>query len=695
MMPEPRPRSSDTALGRESERTGLANAGRGWARALAPLGKRKMTVLVDVSNKCNIRCRMCYFHFDSVFHRRAQFMQPAMFDQLAARLFPLAHTVYLSAGNEPLTSPHFEELLQIAAPYAVPDLKFLTNALLVTPRLADAIARCGVNQVHISIDGATKETYESIRVGGKFKVLKRGVQLLAEARARYGKETPHLQFNVTLMRSNLGELESFVDLAEELGVTRIAARHLMPYEGLDMEGETLQGMEVEANLAFERFLTRAASSPSVRVVNWPDFFAIGSDELPEHAGVAGPRHTVEEAASAAPRPEDSGGRTSLPRPRSEHGQRSGSEVDEQRRLPLVPRATLGSDTPPPGSGSLDLPKEDHLPGAAQVTFGGWALDATGIENVWIEREPFPGEDPALDEFGLVRIGRARFLPGARPDVVFAHGDIDHGFRHAFAFNLERSCLPTTEPLEVVIHVIAEAGSGRTFEVGHRRLVYDGVHESPPPRSCEKPFENVYIDSSGNLYPYPDCQGLDPFGNITDPVPFEDVWFGEEFTDLRERILAGDPPDMCLQCPNFINRNVNDERFFSPREVEGDYRRPVGHVDTPDEVHRLEPDGLTFRGWALGFEEFAGVRVELLEEDRRLKLGEVQFEEGSRADVSRLYPRYPNRDRAGWTFSLRHHHLESSAPRRSPSRLVFIAYNKGSGETVLGSRLVLLGSSSEV
>ena len=94
-MPEPRPRSSDTALGRESERTGLANAGRGWARALAPLGKRKMTVLVDVSNKCNIRCRMCYFHFDSVFHRRAQFMQPAMFDQLAARLFPLAHTVYL------------------------------------------------------------------------------------------------------------------------------------------------------------------------------------------------------------------------------------------------------------------------------------------------------------------------------------------------------------------------------------------------------------------------------------------------------------------------------------------------------------------------------------------------------------------------------------------------------------------------
>src|SRR5687768_10911825 len=142
---------------------------RDFARELAPLEPRSMTVLLDVSNKCNLRCRMCYFAYDSVFHRKAIFLTPEKFARIAQALFPYAHTVYLSAGNEPLASPWFVQLLRIAAPHRIPDLKFLTNGLLMRPEIGEALIECGVTQVHLSLDGATKATYEAIRVGAQFE----------------------------------------------------------------------------------------------------------------------------------------------------------------------------------------------------------------------------------------------------------------------------------------------------------------------------------------------------------------------------------------------------------------------------------------------------------------------------------------------------------------------------------------------
>src|SRR5437762_14168509 len=42
-----------------------------WTRSLAPLGPGRLKVIIDVSNKCNLRCQMCHFSFDDVFHQPA------------------------------------------------------------------------------------------------------------------------------------------------------------------------------------------------------------------------------------------------------------------------------------------------------------------------------------------------------------------------------------------------------------------------------------------------------------------------------------------------------------------------------------------------------------------------------------------------------------------------------------------------
>lgn len=57
--------------------------------------------------------------------------------------------------------------MRIAGRYRIPDLRFPTNLLPLTPAKAAAIVEAGGTTVAASIDGTTQETYERIRTGGR------------------------------------------------------------------------------------------------------------------------------------------------------------------------------------------------------------------------------------------------------------------------------------------------------------------------------------------------------------------------------------------------------------------------------------------------------------------------------------------------------------------------------------------------
>ena len=190
------------------------------------LTEGKLKVLLDITNKCNLRCVMCHFSFDRVFYRPAQHLTPEQFLHIADGVFRYAHTVVLSAGSEPTVSPHFERILELASRYPLKGLQFLTNGQRLERRTIEAILDSAVTQIDVSIDGATAPTYERIRRSGKFDRLVGNLRALQAGKLRRGLTRPLMQFNLTLMRSNLHELNAFVDLAESCGVERIGARHL-------------------------------------------------------------------------------------------------------------------------------------------------------------------------------------------------------------------------------------------------------------------------------------------------------------------------------------------------------------------------------------------------------------------------------------------------------------------------------------
>src|SRR5579871_4328690 len=232
---------------------------------------------MDISSKCNIRCRMCYFSFDHYFHGPPTYMRLPQFRAIADALLPYTHTLTLSLGSEPLTSPFFVAILEAAHAYAVPNVTFYTNALLLTDRLIDAVLDNGVTQISISIDGATRETYERIRCGASYDRLLANIRTLVARRNAAGRSHPALRFGVVMMKSNAHELADLVSLAAELGVADMTFCHMVVYEGLGMEGESLVHDKARSNEALAAALARA-NVLGIGVASHPAPFAAARSE---------------------------------------------------------------------------------------------------------------------------------------------------------------------------------------------------------------------------------------------------------------------------------------------------------------------------------------------------------------------------------------------------------------------------------
>ena len=252
---------------------------------ILPSDPRFMTVVIDISNKCNLRCRMCYFSHDEYFKADPVYITPAIFEKLAQSLLPHAVTLTLSCGSEPLTSPYFVDILKIASHYRPPHIDFATNGMLMTEKISDALIEHGVTDVMLSIDAASPKTYEHIRRGADFNRLMRNIEYLVKQKEDRKSTTPNLRINATLMRSNIEELGDLVEMAADLKVTYLDFRHMVVYDGLGMESESLVHHKELTN-HWLRIARQKAEKLGLRILTIPNEFEIGDDQPSEPASAA-------------------------------------------------------------------------------------------------------------------------------------------------------------------------------------------------------------------------------------------------------------------------------------------------------------------------------------------------------------------------------------------------------------------------
>jgi len=166
------------------------------------------------------------------------------FKFIAKEVFPLTRILYLSCGAEPFLTKGFDKYLQVVGQYHVPYTGYITNGLLFNEDIILSSVENRISEITISIDGATKKTYEYIRQGGDFDQLLSKLQLYKDTVSRIRKPLPLLRFNFTVTRTNHQDMPLLVDLAARFGVSTVKFRIYEDWGGaFNFQNESLLGYE--------------------------------------------------------------------------------------------------------------------------------------------------------------------------------------------------------------------------------------------------------------------------------------------------------------------------------------------------------------------------------------------------------------------------------------------------------------------
>ncbi len=199
-------------------------------------GKRFLTVRMDTTNRCNLRCRMCPMRLaDGDPDRVWSDIDPALFDRIGRQLFPMSRTVGLSCGAEPFCNPRFGHYLAELYRADVPVREVVTNGTLMGREQIQWLLDTPPNSLFVSVDGASPETHASIRGGADLASVLDSVRNLVRRRDESGNRFPMVSFSTTLQRSNLDELVGVLGLAADVGAVSVGVVPLVPYSGLKME----------------------------------------------------------------------------------------------------------------------------------------------------------------------------------------------------------------------------------------------------------------------------------------------------------------------------------------------------------------------------------------------------------------------------------------------------------------------------
>jgi MoaA/NifB/PqqE/SkfB family radical SAM enzyme len=180
-----------------------AAAARGAEDLAAPL-----YVAWQITNECNLACLHC-IEESGPGKAFADELTPGEFRAVLDQM--LEHEVpYLSfSGGEPMVHPHFFEMAEHFCA-GRGNLKVETNGHYLTPANCERLERLGVKAVQVSIDGASKDTFNRMRVLGRFDAAVDGTRNLRAAGVP-------IEINFSPTHFNVHEIGAAVDLAYELG----------------------------------------------------------------------------------------------------------------------------------------------------------------------------------------------------------------------------------------------------------------------------------------------------------------------------------------------------------------------------------------------------------------------------------------------------------------------------------------------
>ena len=191
---------------------------------------------IELAEVCNLRCPMCTQGIPEL-RKRYITKQRLGWDAYAKIVLEGEQygcpSISPQGTEEPLLDPDLERNIRFAADHGYLDIMMNTNATLLTEERSRKMLDAGLTRLRFSLDGATKDTYEKIRVGAKYDVTHRNIERFLELKRQRGYVLPLVGVSFCKMSWNEHEEELFIKTWEQL-VDFVSIQEFIPP---DTEGD--------------------------------------------------------------------------------------------------------------------------------------------------------------------------------------------------------------------------------------------------------------------------------------------------------------------------------------------------------------------------------------------------------------------------------------------------------------------------
>jgi len=158
------------------------------------VGKFPPCLQIEPTSVCNFRCIMCYQSDKSFSNKSKGFMSNMSLDlykKVIDEVEGKVEAITLATRGEPTLNKDFKKMLNYSNKKFLA-LKINTNASMLDENMIHAILSTDIQSIIFSVDAADKETYEKIRVNGKFDKIMKNLKLFAQIRKDHYSKSKHI-----------------------------------------------------------------------------------------------------------------------------------------------------------------------------------------------------------------------------------------------------------------------------------------------------------------------------------------------------------------------------------------------------------------------------------------------------------------------------------------------------------------------
>ncbi|QQR92761.1 MAG: radical SAM protein [Candidatus Iainarchaeum archaeon] len=181
---------------------------------------------IELTDMCTLRCELCD---NKNIQRPRGFMDLDKFKKLIDEVSAHTKSINFGVSGEPLLHPQADAFITYAKAKGM-HTSMTTNATLLKA-WANRLIAAGLDDIVLSLDGMTRETYESYRKGpvagiDHFTPAKEGIQTLCAQRHAMRHEKPHITISFMVHRHNEHEIEAVKEWSKAIKADQLLLKSM-------------------------------------------------------------------------------------------------------------------------------------------------------------------------------------------------------------------------------------------------------------------------------------------------------------------------------------------------------------------------------------------------------------------------------------------------------------------------------------